>query len=355
MKAKGFLISILIFWSYSLVAQIVSVHSELSSDTISIGEQLTYEFRVETSNKTKSEFPRFYDTISSGIEIIDLIGIDTTYVDEKKTVTGKYLVTSFEKGENIVAPKAVEFSYGGQIDTAYSLPLTLVVVAPVVDTTMAIKPIKPPVNTPVNFKEALPWIGIGLGGLTIIALIVYLVWYFRKRKSHPELFASKPKEPAHIIALRNLDQLREDKLMESSHVKKYYSRLTEIIRIYLSDLYGLQAMESTSSEIMEEFKLVNREENQLNDMLEALLQLADLVKFAKEDPLRKEREQHLNDAYKFVNETYVLFEPSSSEDEKDESSEDRPESDKSAVNKNEDKPSFTKVSEDKQDNNEVEQ
>ena len=110
-----------------------------------------------------------------------------------------------------------------------------------------------------------------------MALIVYLIWYYTRRRKNPELFHMKPKEPAHIIALRNLDQLREDKLMEGSLVKKYYSRLTEIIRIYISDQYGMQAMESTSGEIMEEFKSLNREDSNLNEMLEELLQLADLV------------------------------------------------------------------------------
>lgn len=142
----------------------------------------------------------------------------------------------------------------------------------------------------------------------MLAIIVYLIWYLRRRKMNPELFQSKPREPAHIVALRNLDQLKNDKLMESALVKKYYSRLTEIIRIYIADQYGLQAMESTSGEIMEEFKLMNRENDNLNDMLDDLLQLADLVKFAKEDPLRKEREQHMNDAYNFVNETYSIIE-----------------------------------------------
>lgn len=307
MKIRSYIIIILLMCAYALNAQLISVRSELSKDTIAIGEQAEYTFSMETSGSVEAEFPVFYDTISSSVEILSLLSVDTTFAEDKRITSGKYLVTSFEKGENVIQAKAVKFTSGEISDTAYSLPLLLHVVAPVVDTTLAIKPIKPPVNTPVSFREMLPWIGIGLGGLLIIAVIIYLIRRYTKRKREPELFNLKPKEPAHIIALRNLDKLKKDKIMESSNAKQYYSRLTEIIRIYISDQYGLQAMESTSGEIMEEFKVVNREKRELNDMLEELLQLADLVKFAKEDPLMKEKEMHLNNAYSFVNQTHELL------------------------------------------------
>ncbi len=318
MRVKFFIISVLMTCTFSLFAQeVISVKSELSCDSIAIGEQLMYEFSVETGKETVYDFPVFYDTITEGIEILDLISVDTSFEEEIKFISAKYLVTSFEKGLNVVPPMTVQYSFGLLQDTAYSLPIALTVITPVIDTTLAIKPIKPPVNTPVSFREALPWVLIGLGTLIVLAAITWLIWFLIKRKKNPELFKQKPREPAHIIALRDLDKLKKDKLMESKQAKKYYSRLTEIIRRYISDQYGVQAMERTSAQIMDEFKMVNKESVNLNDMLEALLQLADLVKFAKEDPLRKEKEQHLNDAYHFVNETHTFFEEEIEEESKD--------------------------------------
>jgi hypothetical protein len=42
-------------------------------------------------------------------------------------------------------------------------------------------------------------------------------------------------------------------------------------------------------------------------MLSGLLELADLVKFAKEDPLPMDNQSNLNNAYLFVQKTYPLF------------------------------------------------
>lgn len=307
MNARIFIISLFISFSYMLSAQLISVQSALSSDTISIGEQLIYKFSVKSGESVDTEFPIFYDTISSNIEVLEMISIDTSFADKHRIISARYLVTSFEKGMNIIFPKPLKFSYGEMLDTAYSLPIVLTVIAPVVDTSQAIRPIKPPVNTPVSMKEVLPWVLIGYSGLLLLTLVIALVWIFIKRKKEPELFQMKPREPAHIVALRNLDKLKEEELSEHNMVKKYYSRLTEIIRTYISDQYGLQALESITEEILVEFKLVNRENNNLNDMLKELLELADLVKFAKEDPLRKENEQHLKNAYNFVHETYDLL------------------------------------------------
>jgi hypothetical protein len=49
------------------------------------------------------------------------------------------------------------------------------------------------------------------------------------------------------------------------------------------------------------------EDNLLDEMLRELLELADLVKFAKEDPLPVDNQTNLNNAYILVQKTYPLF------------------------------------------------
>jgi len=319
MKARIITISILLSFSYIMSAQLISVYSDLSKDTISIGDQIIYKFSVEMAESVDAELPVFQDTLSSKIEVLELISTDTSFIDNQKIISGKYLVTSFEKGFNVIPPLPVIFSSGEIIDTAYSLPLVLTVMAPAIDTSLAIKPIKPPVNTPISVKEVLPWVAITYGGILLLTLFIALIWIAVKRKKEPGIFQVKPKEPAHIVALRDLDRLKDEAPAEHNMVKTYYSRLTEIIRTYISDQYGLQALESITEEILMEFKLVNRENNKLNDMLKELLELADLVKFAKEDPLKTENEQHLNNAYSFVHETHkLLFAEDEEEEEEDE-------------------------------------
>ncbi len=225
----------------------------------------------------------------------------------RKVVEQRYMITSFESGMQMIPSQQVNYSAGEIVDTALSMPLMIQVFEPVVDTTQQIKPIKGPINTPLTFRELLPWIAIGLGGWMLIMLLIALIWIYFQRRKNPEVFTLKPQEPAHIIAFRELDKLKEQKILEQGKVKQFYTKLTEITRRYIERQYGIPAMESTSEEILYAFRKSNTEENVLEEMLEELLGLADLVKFAKEDPLPVENQTNLNNAYLFVQKTYPLF------------------------------------------------
>lgn len=211
------------------------------------------------------------------------------------------------------------YEFRGALDTALSMPAVIQVYAPVVDTTQPIRPIKPPLNTPLSFREVLPWILVGLGGILLLALVFYIVRYFRMRASGEEgILPRKPQEPAHVIAFRELDKLKAQKLWESGRVKEFYTRLTEISRQYIERQYGIPAMESTTDQILRAFRKSNTDDPILDDMLKEVLQLADLVKFAKEDPLPVENQGNLNNVYLFIQKTYPLFEVRRNTDTPDE-------------------------------------
>jgi hypothetical protein len=90
-------------------------------------------------------------------------------------------------------------------------------------------------------------------------------------------------------------------------VKQYYTRLTEITRHYIERQYDIPAMESTTEEILYAFKRVNPDDLLLDGILKELLELADLVKFAREDPLPVDNQTNLSNAYIFVQKTYPMF------------------------------------------------
>ena len=290
-----------------LHAQLISVQSGMSSDSMMIGDQLRFTLRVEAAENVQFTMPVIRDTLSSHLEVLYPLSADTSRSGGSLVVEHAYAVTGFESGMQLVPAQEVAYSFRGETDTALSMPLMIMVYDPVVDTTQAIMPIKPPINTPVTFREILPWLAVGLGGALVLAAAVFAIWYFRKKKQDPGAFSLRPKEPAHVIAFRELDRLKEKKLWESGQVKAFYTRLTEIIRIYIEQQYGIPAMESTTDEILEAFRGANHDDQLLDDMLGELLELADLVKFAKEDPLPLENQTHLNNAYIFVQKTFPLF------------------------------------------------
>jgi len=289
------------------MGQLISVQSILSRDSLMIGEQIQYTLRVDAARDVEFQLPEIRDTLSSNLEVISILGSDTTSTADRTLVEQHYLITGFESGSQIVPSQDVIYRRGDVLDTAKSMPLIVNLYDPVVDTTQQIKPIKPPVNTPLSFREILPWAAAGLGTLLLVGAAIWFLKRYLKRKKDPEAYLKVPREPAHVIAFRELDRLKEEKIWARGEVKQYYTRLTEITRQYIERQYDIPAMESTTDEILHAFQRVNPDDTLLDDILKDLLQLADLVKFAKEDPLPVDNQTNLNNAYIFVQKTYPMF------------------------------------------------
>ena len=138
----------------------------------------------------------------------------------------------------------------------------------------------------------------------LVAGLLFLIWYaLRKRKDNQPLFAipQKPKEPAHVIALRELDRIKEEKIWQQGKTKLYYSELTTVLRQYINDRFDIQAMEQTSIETIAAFKYRRSLVDEKSfENLQRILTNADLVKFAKYEPLPDENNMALVDSYFFV-------------------------------------------------------
>ena len=299
--------SILLLLAPGISAQLISVKSQFERDSIMIGDQIAFTIHVEAAENVDFQFPAVKDTLNRNIEVLFPISSDTSVRDGKQVIDQTFMITSFEAGLQIVPPQPVVYQIGDIRDTALSMPILIQVFEPVVDTTQQIKPIKPPMNTPLTFKEVLPWIGIGLFAVLTVFLLFLWIRRYRQRHKNPTLTSQKPLEPAHVIAFRELDRLKEEKIWEKGFVKPYYTRLTEITRRYIERQFGIPAMESTTDEILYSFRKSSAEDSLLDEMLKGLLELADLVKFAKEDPLPVDNQSNLNNAYLFVQKTFPLF------------------------------------------------
>jgi hypothetical protein len=167
-----------------------------------------------------------------------------------------------------------------------------------------IKDIKRPLGAPFTFREALPFILIFL----VLLFVGFLVYYYiRKRRMQEPIFVAPAprKVPADQAALEALESLRYKKLWQNGEIKQYHTELTDIIREYLLAQFNVHAHEYTTEEIMEAITHVHIN-NQARDKIHQTLQLADMVKFAKMQPLPLEHDASLNNAIDFVRETKHL-------------------------------------------------
>ena len=295
-----------LFLSLLLVnGQEIKVKTALEHDSIWLGDQIKLLIVVEQPSGTKIQFPQLPDSIQK-VEILNKSKIDTSKLDGTRIqLKQTYLVTCFDSGAHYIPPFKFVLKRGISTDSLKSNDLTLFVKLPPVDLKRPPADIKKPFTAPVTLKEIAPW----LLGIILIGAIVFLVIYAISRyKRKKPLFQRppKPKLPAHVIALQELDKLKGEELWQHEKVKDYYTRLTDIVRIYIEDRFRISAMEQTTFEILSDF---NKKEKEVDKKsvteLKEILELADFVKFAKLTPLPDENHKMLSNAYLFVKETAV--------------------------------------------------
>ena len=295
-----------LFLSLLLVnGQEIKLKTALEHDSIWLGDQIKLLIVVEQPAAAKIEFPQLPDSIQK-IEILQKSKIDTSKLDGTRIqLKQTYLVTCFDSGAHYIPPFYFKVKRALSVDSLRSNDLTLFVKFPSVDLKKGPADIKKPFSAPVTLKEIAPWLlGIILIG-TIVFLIIYAISRFRRNKP---LFQRppKPKLPPHVIALQKLDKLKSEELWQHEKVKDYYTRLTDIVRVYIEDRFAIAAMEQTTVEILSDFK---NKELQIDKKsfaeLKEVLELADFVKFAKLTPLPDENHKVLSNAYLFVKETTV--------------------------------------------------
>ncbi len=321
------IISVLLLSANNALALELKPKASLDSTHILIGDQVNLHLEIVFSNNNKIGFPEPGDYLGAFVEIIERSEIDTIQIDEATTrLAQDYIVTSFDTGQHVIPRFYFQFENDLIADSVSTNQLVLnVYTIPKIDSLITAYKgpidIKAPIEAPITFKEVAPWLLGTILGLGLLFLIFYAI---KKRKNKQPIFRAppKPKEPAHLIALRKLDQVKEEKVWQEGAIKQYYTDLTETIREYIENRFEIQALEQTSDEILAAFKAEKSLINQKTfDNLEKFLKNADLVKFAKYSPLPDENNIALVDAYFFVNETKIMVNKAQQEESNDEESE----------------------------------
>ena len=290
MKAKIFLI-FLFLWKLSF-SQKISV--EVDTTNIRIGEQFLFQISIDdTSNVI---VPENLEKLKS-LEIVQNRKLDTV----KNRLIKKYIMTGFDSGSYYIPSQQIFIK-----NRSYLTDSILINVATVaVDTTQQkMFPIKAILSEPYvldDFKPYFKWVIMGL------LLIAGLVYYLKNRRKNEEVQEeSDVSLPPYEEAIDRLHKLDSKLLWQNNEIKKYYSELTEIIRSYLEKELKIPALEITSFELikmLDSFKEASTIEidKETIKKLKALLDEADLVKFAKSKPLSHEIEEDRRDAEDILN------------------------------------------------------
>ena len=292
----------------------IVVSASIDSTVLMIGDQTDLHLSVTQEAGERVEWPVFGETLQDGIEIVDKTIVDTLPLKDGRIQVHQYLtLTSFKDSLFSIAPIAVVS--GG--DTFLTEPMVLNIIQPFeVDTALAITDIKGIEKAPIWWWGIIRWIllAIGLMGLGV-GLYFLWRWYEKNRKPEEEETDPELLRPADEVALEKLDAIKAQKIWKDGKVKEYQTELTDVVREYISRRFDVNSTEKTSDETLRELKpilmnggLINGDASlnggkELYEKLRKMLQLADLVKFAKWHTTPDENESALTTAYDFVNET----------------------------------------------------
>ena len=303
MKRIVFLVlSVLLIVPLSLRGQEVSVTAAFDTARIFIGDQTGFSVAIDQPADIKLSIPLFKDTLTKNIEILNGPAVDTLKTgDNKIRITEKYLVTSFDSGFYYIDPVYAEITGSNGLKRFYSdysiLEVVRVRLTPP-DTASKIFDIASPYRAPLTLGEILPWILVLILAAAVIWSLIRIV---RKlKKARKEVLIPAIIEPAHIIAFRDLEKLKNEKLWQSGETKKYYTRLTEIIRQYLENRFMVYSMEMTTSETLEALVRTGFKKDESYTKLRSVLTGADLVKFARYKPDPVENESAFSGSWDFV-------------------------------------------------------
>lgn len=302
---KNLLLVLLLFFlfipGYSQ-AQEASV--SLDKKEIKIGEQSHLKVEIRFSSASEVIFPALKDTISKFIQIVDIGTIDTAFDEDDikiKIFSQNITITSFDSGYHVIRP--MKFIVDG--DSVFSEALMLTVNSVPVPPNADLSDIKPVLDVPFSFWEwivANKWYILSvIGLLVLIAVGIYLYKKYKDRPV-PKFEKPKPLEPAHIIAQRKLKELKEKKLWQNDQVKIFHVELSHIIREYLENRFGTNSLDETTDEILSDSQSLDiSSENR--QKLAQVLTLADMAKFAKQQPVSFENEESLKNTEAFIDST----------------------------------------------------
>ena len=304
----GVLLAFLITHFSLLISPVLAQSVQATIDPIEmlIGEQAQVTLTVQVDDNAKVEWPvlKPRQMVVPGVEVI----ASHTSGTSQTSSSGKVMtitLTSFDGNLYHLPPFTVKVN-GKELK---SNELALKVVEVEVDTTQmnAFFGPKDVQDNPFQWSDwSLPfWLSV----LVLVLLAVGYWFYLRLRDNKPIITHIKivRRLLPHQKAMKEIEQIKADKMVTSENQKEYYTKLTETLRKYIEERYGFSAMEMTSSEIIE--RLMSQGDQQSLDELRQLFTTADLVKFAKYSTMINENDSNLVNAIDFINQTKLENQP----------------------------------------------
>lgn len=265
----------------TMFGQQKQLQTSIDSTKIRIGSQANLILKATVDTSVTVSFPE--GKTFGQLEVLESYPVDTISKGAIYELVKKYGLTQFDSGRYVIPPLPVVINNKSIKSDSIKLEVTSIKVDTLKQKMFDIKDVA---NEESGSKL---WLYILLGILLAAGIAYGVYWFLKKRKvqqKEPEPVYTSPIEKA----TAQLQSLEKENLLGRGEIKDYYSKLTDIARIYIEEAIHVPAMESTTTELIEAMRAATlRKKMSLSqdtfEQLEKVLRTADMVKFAKSRPL----------------------------------------------------------------------
>lgn len=299
-----FLLSI--FITASIRAQNISVSASTDTSEYKVGDYIKYSLELKYDKNIKVFIPSVKDSVKN-LEFIQALEPKKNEVNDKILEKYTFIFSKYDSSQVVIPSYKIYYTIGGDTSKNYLAvnPVTIVVKTLQVNQQEDIRDVKEPVKLPLD------WLIITLillGVLLVLAAGYFAFRYYQKKKMGKEFVAPVIIIRPHEIALKELNVLKDKKLWQNGFVKEYHSELTEIVRKYFEGRFNFNALEQTSAEILASLDEIE-DGKSIIKIADGFFSNADLVKFAKFQPMPMVNDEMMNQAYQIVNDTIPKLNP----------------------------------------------
>ncbi len=309
---KYIVFSVILFSLFvqNLAAQGVHIFATTDTTEYIVGDYIDYSLELK--------YPKGYNVVVPVIKdsINNLVFIKYGKIDKKENGTEvdeirHYIFSKYDSAAVTIPSFKITYTVNGNTPVQVSVnPVDIVVRTIEVDKKGDIQDIKTPKRVPLN------WLFISIIALLVLLLLAvgYFVYKrYKQKKGDDYRETIKVVIPPHKRALEKLRELENKKLWQQGLIKEYHSEITGIIRSYFEERFNFAAMEMTTKEIIENLKAENVS-TKVIITTEEFLANADMVKFAKFEPMPTVNEAMMQEAYSIVKETKPVEEEKGEKD-----------------------------------------
>ncbi len=277
----------------------VEVSSEADSFYVGIGDRITYSITVSAREDIEVEFPLFKDEIG-GLAIRDLDTQEKKSFFGKRTLTHKYILTSYKPGSYTIPASAVKFRQRDEKEwREVKTDEITIAIKSALEGEKALLDVRD-IKGPVQIRGVSYFLSFVAMALIILAAIAGAYIFARKKIKR---LATPPPKPAHILAYEALERLSKSDLLKKGRIKEYYTELSDIVRHYLENRFDLRAPEMTTEEFLVKARDTQEVSIEDRNLLRDFMLHCDLVKFAKYGPSDIEVRSSSGSAKKLIDQT----------------------------------------------------